>query len=69
MSQVNQEMIPLAEGSRRLKQGWRVTWNMVLRGELPAERRNGRWWVDAHSVDRLAHQRAGSGVDRNAHGA
>ncbi len=68
MSRVK-EMIPLAEGARRLKQGWRLTWEMVLRGELPAERRNGRWWVDAHSVDRLARERAGSAVDRQADGA
>ncbi len=41
MSRANQEMIPLAERARRLKQGWRATWDMVLRGELPAERTSG----------------------------
>lgn len=55
-------MIPLAEAAQKLKRGWRSTWEMVLRGELPAERRNGRWWLDSRVVDAIVQQEnAGSG--------
>ncbi len=54
----NKTMIPLSEGARRLRLGWRATWELVLRGGLPAEQRNGRWWVDADAVGRMVRERA-----------
>jgi hypothetical protein len=52
------DQISLPEASRRLRQPWHRTYRDVLAGELTAEQgQNGRWAIDAASVDRLARER------------
>ena len=47
----------LADASQRLSQTWAQTWAMVLRGELAAEKRAGRWFVDAADLERVLRER------------
>ena len=51
------KQIPLADAAHRLHQDWHTTWGQVLRGEIPAERRGRRWYVDAQAVEEKLRER------------
>jgi hypothetical protein len=49
--------IGLAQAAQQLGVSWARAWRLVLTGQLQAEKRDGRWVVNAGSLTRLATQK------------
>jgi hypothetical protein len=49
--------VSLPAAALRLGLTYQETWNAVLRGTLPGEKRGTRWYVDGDAVERLAQER------------
>jgi len=48
-----QREIALSDAAQRLGISWERTWRLLLTGRLRGEKRNGRWFVSATSVELL----------------
>lgn len=49
--------IPLSEAAFSLKAPWRSCYDWLLSGRLSGRKVNGRWMVDASSVERVRRER------------
>ena len=50
--------ISLPAAAQRLRLRWPTCYNLLLRGELRGEQKNGRWRIEEASVERLERKRA-----------
>jgi len=53
-----ERMIGLAEAAQKLGLPYQNCHRLLLTGQLRGEKREGRWYVLAHDVERLARQRS-----------
>ena len=51
------DTVGLVEAAQILGLSWAQAWRLVLIGDLRAEKRGGRWRIEAESVRRLAKRR------------
>ena len=51
------ERMPLSEAAYALHKSWRAAYDMLLAGVLTGGKENGRWVVDAASVERIKRER------------
>lgn len=51
---MNSVELPLVVAAARLRLSYNQAMRLVLIGEIKGIRRDGRWWVDAADVERLA---------------
>lgn len=58
MNASSQAEIPLPEAALRLGISWQIAWRLVLRGDLKARKKDGRWLVEKSDVERLASERS-----------
>ncbi|MHB8220173.1 MAG: cobalamin B12-binding domain-containing protein [Acidimicrobiales bacterium] len=61
--------LPLTAAADRLGVHYMTAYRYVRLGRLPAEQRNGRWWVRTEDLDRLASSGGGGGSAGGAGGA
>ena len=51
------KMVTLVDAAARLRMSYHATWRLILVGDVRAERRGGRWLLDATDVERLRRSR------------
>ena len=56
MTQATANELPLALCAQRLGKSWGQTWRLMLRGTLKGRKVDGRWFVNAEDVERLARE-------------
>lgn len=49
-----QDEVGLPEAAILMGVSWPVAWRLVLKGQLPAQKRRGRWFVRVPDAERLA---------------
>ncbi len=54
--------VPLTTAARQLGLHYMTVYRYVRLGRLPAEQRNGRWWVQSEDLDQLASSTGGDGT-------
>jgi hypothetical protein len=55
MDAQHSEELSLAEAALRLGLSWQRAWRLVLTGEIVGRKHEGRWVVNADSVERYRH--------------
>lgn len=64
MPQPTADVLPLTLAAARLGRSWAQAWRLVLIGHLCGEKRQGRWYVTAASVERLRRDTASAPLPR-----